>query len=58
MRRSFFPFLHIAEMIRAGFFGPSIHPHYSIAYASAWGAGLTFIGLLLVRHVRERVELL
>jgi capsular polysaccharide transport system permease protein len=51
------PFLHCSEMIRAGFFGASVHPHYDAGYAAAWGAGLTLLGLLLIRHVRDRVEL-
>jgi capsular polysaccharide transport system permease protein len=50
------PFLNCSEMIRAGFFGPSINPHYDAAYAALFGAVMIVLGLLLMRHVRERVE--
>ncbi len=50
------PFLNCAEMIRAGFFGPAINPHYDAAYATLFGAVMTVVGLLALRYVRARVE--
>jgi capsular polysaccharide transport system permease protein len=51
------PFLHCSEMIRAGFFGASVSPIYDAGYATLFGAVMLVIGLLLMRHVRERVEI-
>ncbi|MHB8530313.1 MAG: ABC transporter permease [Caulobacteraceae bacterium] len=50
------PFIHCVEMIRAGFFGDNVRTYYDPPYVVAWGASLTFIGLLLLRFVRERIE--
>jgi capsular polysaccharide transport system permease protein len=50
------PFIHPVEMIRAGFFGEFVTTYYSTPYAIAWGAGLTLLGLALLRLVRDRVE--
>jgi capsular polysaccharide transport system permease protein len=52
------PFLHCAEMVRYGFFGDAIIPHYNAAYAITFGAVMALIGLLLMRYVRDRVELI
>ena len=52
----YLPLLHPVEMVRAGFFGDSVHTYYSAPYAAAWAAGLTLIGLLLMRFVRRRIE--
>jgi len=51
------PFLHCAEMVRYGFFGNAMVPHYDAAYATTFGAVMMMIGLLAMRHVRDRVEL-
>lgn len=53
----YLPFIHPVEMIRGGFFGPGVPTFYNPAYAAAWAAGLTFLGLVLLRLVRERVEI-
>jgi capsular polysaccharide transport system permease protein len=50
------PFLHVAEMMRYGFFGSQVHPHYNAAYAALWGACMVCVGLLLMRQVRQRIE--
>jgi capsular polysaccharide transport system permease protein len=50
------PFLNVSEMIRYGFFGASVHAHYDIGYTAMCGIVMTVIGLLLVRQVRERIE--
>ena len=52
----YIPFVNCVEMIRAGFFGKFVPTFYNIGYAMAWAAGLTFIGLFLLRFVRERVD--
>jgi capsular polysaccharide transport system permease protein len=52
----YIPFINCIEMIRAGFFGEFVPTFYNIGYAAAWGAVLTFIGLFLLRFVRERVD--
>jgi ABC-type polysaccharide/polyol phosphate export permease len=44
-------------MVRYGFFGDAMVPHYDAAYAITFGAVMTIIGLLIMRHVRDRVEL-
>ena len=51
------PFILPVEMIRGGFFGEFVLTYYNLAYASAWAAALTFLGLLLTQFVRGRVEI-
>jgi capsular polysaccharide transport system permease protein len=51
------PFIHPIEMIRGGYFGAEVQTFYSVAYAALWAAGFTFVGLLLLRFVRDRVEI-
>jgi capsular polysaccharide transport system permease protein len=53
----YLPFLHSVEMIRAGFFGEFVPTYFSPAYACAWAAGFTVVGLALARGVRDRVEI-
>ncbi len=50
------PFMHCVEMIRSGVFGEFVTTYYNVGYVVAWAAGLTLLGLLLLRFVRERVE--
>jgi capsular polysaccharide transport system permease protein len=52
------PFLNCSEMVRAGVFGPSINPHYDVAYTVGCAMVMTFIGLLIVRHVRARADMI
>lgn len=52
----YLPFLHPVEMIRGGFFGGAVKVYYSVGYAAAWACALTFVGLLVLRFVRQRVE--
>jgi capsular polysaccharide transport system permease protein len=52
----YIPFINCVEMIRAGFFGEFVPTYYNAAYAAAWGGALTFVGLFLLRFVRERVD--
>jgi capsular polysaccharide transport system permease protein len=51
------PSLHSYEMIRAGLLGDQIVTHYSIPYVSFVLAGLTVIGLSVVRGVRKHLEI-
>lgn len=51
------PMVHCYEMFRAGFFGHQIVPHYNVPYFGAWLFGLTFIGVVSVWLVRDRVAL-
>jgi len=52
------PPLHTYEMVRGGMFGNQMmHPHYDIGYLTVVLAGLTFIGLWLMRGVRKHLEL-
>ena len=50
------PLIHAFEMIRRGFFGPGIATIYNAQYATYCAAALTLFGLLVVRFVRDRVE--
>jgi capsular polysaccharide transport system permease protein len=50
------PFVNCIECIRAGFFGEYTQTFYNIPYMAAWGASLTFLGLFLLRFVRERID--
>lgn len=50
------PIAHEFEMIRRGYFGPSLTTIFDVTYALGWCAGLLVLGLLLVQFVRGRVE--
>jgi capsular polysaccharide transport system permease protein len=50
------PFLNCAEMVRSGFFGSAINAHYDAVYTAGCGVVMAVLGLLILRHVRERVE--
>lgn len=52
------PFLNCSEMIRAGYFGPSVNTHYDATFTLTCGVVMVFVGLLFIRHVRERVDVL
>ena len=51
------PFIHPIEMIRGGYLGAGVQTFYSVPYVALWAAGFTFIGLLLLRFVRDRIEI-
>jgi capsular polysaccharide transport system permease protein len=55
---AYIPFPHCFELMRSGFFGPYLPVHYDIPYALAWGVGFVFVGLLLQRFIRSRVEVM
>ena len=51
------PFIHPIEMIRGGYFGGGVQVFYNLGYVCLWAAGFTFAGLLLLRFVRDRIEI-
>ena len=52
------PPLHLFEMIRSGLFGARIHTYYDLPYVTYIIATMTLIGLWLMRHVRNHLEVL
>lgn len=48
------PMIHAFEMLRAGFFGPSVKTYEDPGYLLAWSAGLLVVGLCLVAVVSRR----
>jgi len=50
------PMVNGVEMLRAGYFGPSVRTHYSGQYLMLCCALLTFAGLALVKEAGRRVE--
>jgi capsular polysaccharide transport system permease protein len=51
------PFLNCSEMIRAGFFGPAVNAHFDFPYTITFAATMVVAGLLLLRHVRARLDI-
>ncbi len=49
------PSIQNLEMIRAGQFGPGVHPHYDFIYDTWMTALLVLIGLSLVLRVRKHI---
>jgi len=50
------PMVHATEMIRHGYFGSLIHPHYNAAYLAAVNSILTLLGLAVSRQLRQHVQ--
>ncbi len=50
------PMVHATEMIRHGYFGSLIHPHYNAAYLASMNAVLLLVGLVMTRQLRENVQ--
>jgi capsular polysaccharide transport system permease protein len=50
------PMVHGVEMLRAGFFGSTVHTHYDAEYLALCCALLTLIGLVLVKEAGRRIE--
>lgn len=50
------PMVHGVEMMRAGFFGELVKPHYSVSYIVIFDAITMLIGLFLVAETSKRVE--
>lgn len=51
------PLVNCVEMIRRGFFGEFTPTYFNVGYTAAWALSLTFVGLLLTRLVRPRIEI-
>jgi capsular polysaccharide transport system permease protein len=52
----FVPMVHGTEMLRGGYFGAAVKPHYSIPYMVVCDLVLNAIGLFLVMDASKRVE--
>ncbi|OAQ19856.1 ABC transporter permease [Thermosulfurimonas dismutans] len=52
------PMAHNIEMVRYGFLGGKMHPYYSVEYSVMANLFLTLIGLLLVKYVSQKEELI
>lgn len=50
------PMVHTYELLRAGFFGPSVDTHYSIAYVLMWAAVLVVAGLIGIKRLRQTLQ--
>ncbi len=50
------PMVHGVEMLRAGYFGALVKPHYDVEYMVVADLVLLFVGLFLVREAGKRVE--
>ena len=50
------PTVHCTELLRDGFFGSGIHPHYSLLYLTVVNSALLLIALVSVRYVSATVE--
>lgn len=50
------PMVHGTEMLRAGYFGSLVKPHYDITYMIFADSIMLLVGLLLVRDCSVRVE--
>src|SRR5262249_23302159 len=52
------PMVHGIEMMRDGYFGPSVHTHYSVSYLALCCTLLTLAGLFLVHEAGRRLEMI
>lgn len=50
------PMVHGTEMIRHGYFGSLIHPHYNAGYLAAINATLSLLGLAMSSQLRRHVQ--
>jgi capsular polysaccharide transport system permease protein len=50
------PMVHACEMIRYGYFGALVKPHYNVEYMVVADLVMLFTGLVMVRYVSARVE--
>jgi capsular polysaccharide transport system permease protein len=51
------PLVHCYEMVRGGYWGPTIPTYYDIWYPYTWGAILIFFGILSINNVRNYIQL-
>ena len=52
----YLPMVHGVELVRNGYFGNVVPPHYDIPYMAEWCLALTLCGLFVVREASRRVE--
>jgi capsular polysaccharide transport system permease protein len=50
------PMVHGVEMLRSGFFGGLIRPHYDVGYLAMANLILMFFGLAMTRQIRQHVQ--
>ncbi|EUC14749.1 ABC transporter permease [Paraburkholderia hospita] len=50
------PLVHGTEMLRGGYFGALVKPHYDVGYMVTSDLVMTFLGLFLVNDASKRVE--
>lgn len=51
------PMVHCFEMLRAGFFGPSVQTHYSVAYTVGCAGVLNFFGIVAIKRIRRSMQI-
>ena len=51
------PVLHVVEFVRSGWFIEYRSQHASVSYVCAWIVTLTFLGLVIERAAKRRMEL-
>jgi phosphomannomutase len=49
------PMVHGVEMLRGGYYGPTVPTHYDFSYFAAFNAVLLLLGLLLVDRYKHSV---
>jgi capsular polysaccharide transport system permease protein len=52
----FLPMVHGVEMLRAGYFGSLVKPHYNVEFMVIADLVFLFVGLLMARDASKRVE--
>jgi capsular polysaccharide transport system permease protein len=50
------PTVDCVELLRAGYFGDTIHPHYDLQYVAILNTVLSLIGLFMVQRISGSVE--
>lgn len=52
----YIPLPHAVEMVRAGMFGEFVPTYYSLTYPLAWALGLNLVGLLMLVHSKQYID--
>jgi capsular polysaccharide transport system permease protein len=50
------PLIHTYEMVRGGFFGPSVETHFSVIYVLTWAFCLNFWGIWGIQRIRRDLQ--
>jgi len=45
------PMIHFVEMLRGGYFGPTVTVHFSLAYMLSWCLGMSLLGVAATRII-------